>query len=116
MNLESHTDTLVPPLSHSLPPPLSLSLSLPFYLSLILSSSLSNSLPLLLSLSLSQTLTLTHPIEGDANHQDVLNEASKMLRRKHHIVSCTLQVEKHDDRMEDCDTCQETNKSKFCWP
>ena len=35
-------------------------------------------------------------IEANANHQDVLNEASVMLRREHNIIYTTLQVENHD--------------------
>ena len=50
-------------------------------------------------------------IEANANHQDVLNDASVMLRREHNIIYTTLQVENHDHRMEDRNFCQETNRS-----
>ena len=61
------------------------------------------------------THTYTHT-ESNADHQTVLDNASKMLRKEHNITSTTLQVEHHDDLMEECGTCQETDKTNFCWP
>ena len=69
------------------------------------------------SLTTTRTALAAHlAVEPGANIQDVLNQASKMLKDKHNIVHNTLQVEEYHDLMDDCGTCQETNKRSFWWP
>ena len=72
------------------------------------------------SILLTHTHTHTHThTDSTANHQPVLDRASQMLKEQYNITSTTLQVEDHKEQMEQCDTCQEADKTTLCtfgWP
>ena len=54
----------------------------------------------------------------DANNQDVLNAASKILKERHNITHTTIQVEDyHDLTVGVGDDCQDSTSGKyFCCP
>ena len=55
------------------------------------------------------TPSLTEP--GSIS-QDVLNNASEMLKKEHHFAHTTLQVEDYQTDMEDCRSCSDTPKNR----
>ena len=65
------------------------------------------------------THTHTHTEPG-ANHQQVLTQASHMLKERYNIHQTTLQVEDFHPTMDECGKCQKKAKTKSkllpCWP
>lgn len=50
------------------------------------------------------------PSEPGYGNQEVLEQASEVLKDKYGIHQTTLQVENYSEVMEECCTCQSTNK------
>jgi cation diffusion facilitator family transporter len=50
-------------------------------------------------------------IDSSRNAQDILKEASTMIRRKYNVYEMTLQVENYQQDMNDCSQCQDTQQT-----
>ena len=60
---------------------------------------------------------LTHPLtlsltEPGSDSQEVLDNASQMLKKEHHFAHTTLQVENYRTNMADCRGCSDTPKKR----
>ena len=60
---------------------------------------------------------LTHSLpahtEPGSISQDVLNNASEMLKKEHHFAHTTLQVEDYETDMEDCRRCSSDGSTNW---
>ena len=50
-------------------------------------------------------------IDSSRNAQDILKEASTMIRRKYNVYEMTLQVENYQQDMNDCSQCHDTEQT-----
>ena len=57
------------------------------------------------------TFSSSPPSEQDADSDEVLSEASNLLKQQHHITQTTLQLEGHQGVMDDCTDCQESERT-----
>ena len=46
-------------------------------------------------------------VDRTVNAQQVLSEASRLMKDRYRIHDCTIQVEEYTDAMNDCSQCQD---------